>query len=56
MKEEDFIWVQQPIMGGALLVMQGEIDSRNEKIMFDSYYRVGKHKISGKVMIIPVDK
>jgi hypothetical protein len=48
---EDFNWTDKPIIGAALLIMEGEIDSNNQSIKPMSYYKVGKHKRTGKVII-----
>lgn len=55
-KEIDFNWVGIPIIGMALLIQGGSIDSHNNKIEQLSHYKVGKHKTTGKVIIHKLPK
>lgn len=54
MTKEDFNWTEQPIIGTALLIMGGSIDSNNQPIKSNVHYNVGKHKSTGKVIISPI--
>jgi hypothetical protein len=50
---EEFNWTEKPVIGSALLVMGGTIDSNGEQILFNTRYDVGKHKVTGQVIISP---
>ncbi len=53
---EEFNWTEEPVIGLSLLIMGGSIDSCGNPIKGDIYYTVGKHKINGKVVILPSGK
>lgn len=52
--KEDYIWIDKPTGGQALLLKGGKKDSLGNPIKGDIYYQVGKHKVSGKAIIIPM--
>lgn len=52
--KEDYIWIDQPTGGQALLLKGGKNDSLGDQIKGDIFYQVGKHKVSGKAIIIPI--
>ncbi len=52
LEDPDMNWTAGPIIGAALLIMEGSIDSHNKPIEPTKYYRVGKHQKTGKVAII----
>lgn len=52
--KEDYSWIDKPIGGQALLLQGGKKDSFGDPIKGDLYYQVGKHKVSGKTIIIPI--
>ena len=49
---QEFNWTQKPIIGLALSLKGGEIDSQGNKLIGDKMYAVGKHKKTGKVFIM----
>jgi len=53
MKEDEYNWVDKPIIGLALLLKGGSIDSYGDQLDGERFYMVGKHKENGKVAIIP---
>ena len=55
-KSEDYNWTNELVMGMALELMGGEIDSNGMPIKGMTFYEVGKHKENGKVVIMPTDK
>ena len=54
--KEDFKWTDKPVIGIALGIMGGSIDSFGKAINPLTFYNVGKHKESGKVVLIPSKK
>lgn len=54
--KEDFNWCDTDIIGTALIIKGGSIDSHGNPIRGNIYYHVGKHKNSGMVAIIPTDR
>lgn len=52
----DFNWCDRDIIGEAILQKGGSIDSFANEIDGDIFYRVGKHKTNGVVLIIPTDR
>jgi len=55
-KREEFNWTENPVIGTALLLMGGEIDSFGDKIKADIFYEVGKHRESEMTAILPTNK
>lgn len=55
-KREEFNWTEQEVIGMALLIQGGSIDSFGNRINGDVFYEVGKHKSSGMVAIIPTQR
>ncbi len=53
---EQFNWTQQDVIGAALLIEGGSIDSFNNPIDGNVFYQVGKHKVTGKVVILPTGR
>jgi len=53
---EEFNWTEKPVIGTALLLMGGEIDSFGDKIKADIFYEVGKHRESDMTAILPTEK
>lgn len=53
---EDFNFTEEPIIGQALLIKGGVIDSYGDNIHPFVFYEVGKHKTLGKTCIIPTTK
>jgi hypothetical protein len=51
-KKEDFKWTDKPVIGLALSLQGGSIDSHGNRIKGQNYYKVGKHKETGQVVII----
>lgn len=49
---KDFNWTEKEIIGLAILIEGGKIDSFGNYIDEYSFYKVGKHKKSGKVAIV----
>jgi len=56
LKREDFNWCDDTIIGTALLLKGGIMDSFGNTVQGNVYYEVGKHKESGMVVILPTDK
>lgn len=52
--KEDYIWIDQPTGGQILLLKGGKKDSLGNLLKADISYQVGKHKVSGKAIIIPM--
>lgn len=50
----DFNWISKPIIGTVILIKGGSIDSFRNYIKPTLFYNVGRHKVSGKVTLIPV--
>jgi len=55
-KKEDFNWTDESVVGMALIIQGGQIDSNGDILNSNVYYEVGKHKETGQVAIIPTDK
>ena len=53
---EEYNWTDKPVVGMALLITGGSIDSFGHKIKADVYYEVGKHKETGKVALLPTER
>ncbi len=53
---DDVNWTDGPIIGTAIKIIGGTIDSNGDPIDFLAYYNVGKQKGTGKVAIIKVEK
>jgi hypothetical protein len=56
MNKEEYNWTDEPVVGMALLITGGSIDSFGEQIEGNVYYEVGKHKTDGMVVIVPTDR
>ncbi len=56
LKKEEFNWTEQAVVGMALLMQGGSIDSFGNQISCNVYYEVGKHKEDGKVAILPTER
>ena len=62
MKEKDtpnkneFNWIDDTIVGMALLLKGGSIDSFGNKIYGNVFYKIGKHRITGQVAVIPTNR
>jgi len=61
MNESEINWIERPIIGMALLIFAAPnnelpIDSSAQPIKETAYYRVGKHKTSGKLAIIEINE
>lgn len=54
--KEDYIWIDTPTGGQALLLKGGKKDSLGDQIKGDIFYQVGKHKVNGKAIILPMPK
>ena len=54
--KEDLNWCDEPIIGMALIIKGGKIDSKGQPLNGTTFYEVGKHKESGMVAIIPTGK
>jgi len=55
-KKEEYNWTEEAVVGTALLLQGGGIDSFGEQIKGDIFYEVGKHKESGMVAILPINR
>ena len=53
---EDYNWTEKIVIGTALLLMGGSIDSFGDSIKADIFYEVGKHKENGLTAILPTEK
>ena len=53
---EDYNWTDNAVVGMALKLKGGSIDSNGQAIDPCVFYEVGKHKENGKVCIIPTDR
>lgn len=51
--KSEYNWTDSAVIGASLIVLGGNIDSFGNKLFATTYYEVGKHKDSGKVVIIP---
>lgn len=56
MKEEDFNWTEQSVIGTALMIIGGTIDSFGDPINPNIFYKVGKRKEDGMTAILPTEK
>ncbi len=56
LNREEYNWTDKPIVGMALLIIGGSIDSFGNQVNTDIYYEVGKHKETGKVALLPTEK
>lgn len=56
MNTEDYNWTDEPVVGMALIIHGGSIDSFGDQIKADTYYKVGKLKTTGQVAIIPTER
>lgn len=56
LNKEEFNWTDKSVIGMALIIQGGSIDSFGNQIKSDIYYEVGKHKESGMVAILPTDR
>jgi hypothetical protein len=52
--EEDFNWTEEPVIGMALAIQGGTVDSNGNKLIGTAFYKVGKRKSDGVVALIPV--
>ncbi len=52
----EYSWTDKDVIGTALLIMGGEIDSYGDKINADIFYKVGKRISDGMVAIIPTER
>lgn len=55
-KREEYNWTEKPVVGMALLITGGSIDSFGDEINKDVFYEVGKHKESGQVALLPTGR
>lgn len=55
-QKAEFTWTDKAVVGGALLITGGSIDSFGNKIDADVFYEVGKHKVTGQVAILPTKR
>ncbi len=55
-KKEQYNWTENAVIGLALLIKGGSIDSFGDQIQGDIFYEVGKHKENGMVAIIPTGR
>lgn len=53
---DEFNWTEEAVVGLSLLLIGGEIDSFGDKINGNIFYEVGKHKITGKTVIMPTNR
>ncbi len=53
---EEYNWIKKPVIGLALLLYGGSIDSFGNSIKGDIYYEVGKHKVDGMTAILPTNR
>ena len=56
LNREEYNWTEQAVVGLALLIQGGSIDSFGEQIKGDIYYEVGKRKTDGMVAILPTER
>jgi len=49
----DFNWTDKSVYGMALIIQGGSMDSEGNQIEKHKFYNVGKHKVTGGVVIIP---
>ena len=54
LKEDELNWTDKLVIG--MVLMGAERDSFGGNINPMQFYKVGKHKISGKLAIVPTDK
>lgn len=50
----EFKWTDEPVIG--LCLLNAERDSFGELIVPYVFYEVGKHKLTGKLAILPTEK
>jgi len=53
---EEYNWTEKAVVGLALRMIGGTIDSFGNQIKGDVFYEVGKHKVSGVVALLPTEK
>ncbi|MBK7362845.1 MAG: hypothetical protein IPJ01_11155 [Micavibrio sp.] len=56
LNKEEYNWTEKAVVGMALLIQGGSVDSFGEQIKSDIFYEVGKHKDNGMVAILPTDR
>jgi len=55
-KREEYNWTEQAVIGMALQIQGGTIDSFGNPIEKNIFYEVGKHKEIGMVAILPTER
>ncbi len=56
LNREEYNWTEKSVVGTALLLTGGSIDSFGDQIKSDIYYEVGKRKSDGMVAILPTER
>lgn len=56
LNRDEYNWINQSVIGRALLIKGGSIDSFGNQIKGDIYYEIGKRKSDGMVAILPTEK
>ena len=56
MDDNNYTWTKELVIGTALLMLGGSVDSNKQPIKALTYYKVGKRKTDGKVVIIETAK
>ncbi|MBN4061700.1 hypothetical protein JYU20_00700 [Bacteroidales bacterium AH-315-I05] len=53
---KEFNWIDEEVVGMALLLLGESIDSLGNEINGSLFYEVGKHKKTGQVAILPTHR
>ena len=56
LNKEEFNWTETAVVGMALLIQGGSVDSFGNQIKADVFYQVGKHKENGMVALLPTER
>ena len=54
--KDDINWIEKPVIGEAVKLIGGTIDSNGDAIVSLAWYNIGKQKVTGKVAIIKIEK
>ena len=56
LNKEEYNWTDSAVVGMALLIQGGSVDSFGNQIDGNVFYEVGKHKETGMVAILPTER
>lgn len=53
---EAYNWTTEAVIGTALILKGGSVDSLGQQLSSELFYVVGKHRTSGRVAILPTPR